>query len=271
MNANSTIHLWHTKDQALSRTGAPTRDSDWRDIFLEFSSDATFAVFGRCWGETVLVLDLQSGDPQLVIDAGGGISCLGLSKNFVIVVDREKIITWNLPAGDRTPVVQLNIGDSVRTTMINRPSFRKMNTYDHTSLSPDLTRIAIVRYLEESSLTRLEIYDTPTGRCLADTEATYGLAPWFTPDGREVWGKDKLYGNVKRWRIIEDSEFGVTQLETLGSTVPQQERLPWDSSRGYEVTPDGWVLSPTRKRLLWLPHHWRSGEEDRKWRGRFSG
>ena len=43
------------------------------------------------------------------------------------------------------------------------------------------------------------------------------------------------------------------------------------SNHDYEVTDDGWVLSPSRKRLLWLPHRWRSKEEHRRWDGRFLG
>ena len=96
---------------------------------------------------------------------------------------------------------------------------------------------------------------------------------WFTPDGREIWGfphDDDSF--VHRWEIIEDNESGTTKLQPLGRTATPQGVLPWQSSsHGYKVMEDGWILSPTRKRLGWLPHKWRSNEESRIWTGRFLG
>ena len=73
------------------------------------------------------------------------------------------------------------------------------------------------------------------------------------------------------WEVIEDDESSATRVQPLKITACQPGALPWQSSRGYEVTHDGWILSPTQKRLLWLPHRWRSDEEDRKWGGAFLG
>jgi len=74
---------------------------------------------------------------------------------------------------------------------------------------------------------------------------------------------------VERWRITEDGESGVIGLER--AFVFPTKTLPWQSSRGYEITDDGWVLNPTKERILWLPHHWRMGESYRTWSGRFLG
>lgn len=97
------------------------------------------------------------------------------------------------------------------------------------------------------------------------------MALWPTPDGREIWGLPSKLSPVRRWEIVEDSESGVTGLQPLEVTTFPREILPWRSPRGYEVTDDGWVLSPTKKRLLWLPHHWRSEEQFMTWSGRFLG
>ena len=47
--------------------------------------------------------------------------------------------------------------------------------------------------------------------------------------------------------------------------------LPWLSNHGYKITDDGWILGPSGKQLLWLPHHWRLGEKKRtiKWDGHY--
>ena len=94
----------------------------------------------------------------------------------------------------------------------------------------------------------------------------------FTPDGREIWGTFFLDSSVRGgWEVIEDGGSNTTKLQPLPATACPLGVIPWQSSRGYEVTHDGWILSPTQKRLLWLPHRWRSVEEARKWGGRFLG
>ena len=94
---------------------------------------------------------------------------------------------------------------------------------------------------------------------------------WSTVDGREIWGVSRSGSSAHRWEVIEDGESGTTKLQPLGLTACPPGVLPWQSSRGYEVTHDGWILSPTQKRLLWLPHRWRSDERYRKWGERFLG
>ena len=134
------------------------------------------------------------------------------------------------------------------------------------SVSPDLSRIVTSGYIPGPSSTVLEIYDVSTGRCLARTEIRRSIQPYFAPDGREIWDDGQ-----QGWGIIEDSESGVTELRPLGVNARPPGTLPWRSSRGYEVTDDGWILSPAQRRLLWLPHRWRSGKEYTTWSGQFLG
>lgn len=70
------------------------------------------------------------------------------------------------------------------------------------------------------------------------------------------------------WKIIKDNESGITK---LGRNLHSPVVPPWDSSKGYKVTDDGWILSPTQKPLLWLPHHWRSHGMSRTWSSQFLG
>ena len=97
------------------------------------------------------------------------------------------------------------------------------------------------------------------------------LKPLFSPDRSEIWGVYHQKSFVDRWEIVEDGESSTTQLQPLGTTTSPPGGLPWQSFYGYEVTHDWWVLGPTKKQLLWLPHHWRSGEEYRRWSGQFLG
>ena len=76
------------------------------------------------------------------------------------------------------------------------------------------------------------------------------------------------------WKIVKDSKLGLVELESPKNIACE----PWQSSLGYEVMHDGWVLSPTKERLLWLPHQWRSAggygslaKHGKRWSGQFLG
>jgi len=110
----STSCLWHTKDQIFQ---ANNRSS----FILEFSPDKTLAAFSRDRGNTVTVVDLQSGDPRLVVDAGMEIWCLGVTGSTIVVAGKEKIVTWNLPVGNCAFDARVDTNDSIRTTTFGHP------------------------------------------------------------------------------------------------------------------------------------------------------
>ena len=259
---NSIVHLWRTADPTPPPSIVPTQSVG--HFVLEFSPDGALAAVARVNGNTATVLDLKSGNPRLIVDAGMGIIGLRVTRDTIVVVGQGKVVTWTLPAGDCTLNARVNIDQSVQTTMFDYPAQEGRRTFvPYMSISPGLDRVAIVGYGSDP----LEIYDVSTGERLAGT-AIGGLMPWFTPDGREVW----CMGNsVRGWTIVKDSESGVTKLEPVGPTIQPSGGNPWRSSRGYRVTDDWWVVSPSGKRLLWLPHDWRSPETNRKWSGRYLG
>ena len=186
-----------------------------------------------------------------------------MTGSTLIVVGEEKIVTWNLPRGNRA--LNASINNSARTTMLHR----NQGTPERGSISPDFTRIAVLSRSHHE--TYLQIYDVSTGGCLASTWGTHLWWVGFTWDGRGLWTASYLLDRGEGWKIIEDSGSGPIQLEPQYGIVRPSGVFPWESRRGYEVTGDGWVLSATRKRLLWLPHRWRSKWGCRVWNGRFLG
>ena len=264
----STIHLWHTRDPILS--SGPTPVSDQRDFILGFSpnEDEASAAFGRYGRNVVTILDLQSGDPQRTIDMGVKVEGLGMAGSAIVVVGEGKIATWNLVAGNSSADTE----DKVRITRFDLSPPSRGQAFSHMSISPDLSHIVTLGRGTKLWSTDLEIYDTSTGRCLANTtvQDVHMLGSWFTPDGYQVWGVDFVSSSANGWGITGDSKSGV-QLQPIGATTCPTGVLPWRSSRGHEITFDGWVLSPTQKRLLWLPHSWRLDDGFRTWGGRFLG
>ena len=265
VSLSSQIHRLHTRDQAQvpSLPSVLTGGREPSDFILGFSPDENFAAFTRRRENTVTIIDLQSGEPKWNIDMGVEIECLGMAGGTIIVVDEDSIVIWNLPRGDRT--FNASINDIVQTTILNPSSpFRPPSTPWYMSISPDLSRI-VVMWSCGAPQQCLEVVEVSTGSCLARISTKGLLRPQFTRDGREVWARSyDDYAEV--CEIIEDGESG-----TIEPKLQRQSGVFLESSRGYTVTDDWWVLSPSQKRLLWLPHRWRSTERGRAWGGRFLG
>ena len=264
------IHLLSTKDEIHSESTY----SGQNRFILEFSPDRMSAAFAQMWENTVTILDLQSGEARFSIDAGMEIECVGVNEKMVVVVGEGKIVTWNLLTGNQALSAHMNISNSVRTTMLHHsPLFFNLREFVHTSISPDLTRIVAAGGCTKLSSAGVETYDASTGRCLAGATSittSCRLTPRFAAGGCEVWALDD-YSSVEGWKIVGNREYTDTELVPLepGSCPPGV--FPWQSRSGYEVTGDGWVRGPSKKRLLWLPPHWRSEEGSRTWSERFVG
>ena len=255
----SIIHLCHTEDQIPFSTHAPI----YFPFTLGFSPQNEWAAFAQHEGNTVTVLHLQSGGPQMVIDTDIEVELLEFTESTFVIAGKNEVAAYNLPAWNSTSNTRMDFGDSVQVMTLENISMML-------SISPNLNYIAC--RLEEPNDNRLEIYEWSTGECiLGATLPTHVHRAWFTPDGHTVWaedGGDQLSG----WEIIQDSESGVTKLEPIEPHVSPPRGPPWESSTcGYQIVDDVWVLSPTQKRLLWLPPHWRTYEDCRVWNGNFLG
>ena len=253
---NYAIHLFSTTDQNLSPSSIPTEKRNGNKPFiLEVSTDGTLAGFVRSGDNVITVLDLQSGDPRVVIDAGMRVGGLGVAGSAVVIIGAEgRIVTWSLLAENDTQKSRVNIAN-IQTTILAVPL--PTVQLEPVSVSPDLSLVAI-----GSSRGRiLEVYDTPTGRRLAAVSAAGSLQLLrFTPNGGEIWGVYDFDAGVEGWEIPQNRKSDRTELKSLGRTAYQPKGFPWQSHLNYKVADDGWVLSPTQTRLLWLPHpHDRKG------------
>ena len=264
----NTIHLWHTMDQTpLSTSTIPTeRERGWYSFIMEFSPDGMLAGFVRTGGKVITILDLQSGDPRAVIDTGMSVNGLGLVDSTVAVIGQEgKIVTWRLPAGNHTQNSRVNTNDNIQITTLGTSTLLRLF-----SMSSDLSRVAVTGPRSSDTHT-LQVYDAPTGRCLAAVTVPKSLHSLrFTPNGREIWSTD-YDGRAEGWEIPQDGESDLAELKSLGQAAHPHEVIPWQSNRNHEITDDGWVLSPTQKRLLWLPRYWRLDKWRMTWSGQYLG
>ena len=257
----STTHLWHTKEENLSLPNA-LNDENGEEIILAFSPNEVLAASAHTMGDTVTIFNIQSGDLQLTIDTDLRVQCLGVAEN-IVVVSSEEIIMWNLPV-ENCINARASIDDSIHTTIFCCPEFILI------SISPDLCHIATVVKSELSY--DVQIYDTYTGGQVGVVKTGFTGSDaflWVALDEHEVWCECWEIG--EGWEITEHSNSGIAKLKPLDIIECPPQLSPYESRCGYKVTNDGWILSPTKERLMWLPHHWRSIWNFRRWSGRFLG
>ena len=141
----------------------------------------------------------------------------------------------------------------------------------------------------------LRIYSISTGELFQNVDPGHWITsttPWLTPDGSYVLcvatdGKATGW-EVGESEVSEDCESEVSEVcesevsedckaevsEDCESEVSEDCEnplvgYPWESSRGYRVTNDWWILDWDRKRLLMLPPPWQSYPVRRVWKGKF--
>ena len=269
------IQLWHTMDSttSISAVSAQTSQSSGEDFVLGFSPDEALAAVVRKEDKTIAVLDLKSGIPRLIIDTGMEVYGLGVTGSSIVAADYRKIVTWDLHEGDHIPNPRVNITDSVRTATLDNDRIGRFSS--GMSVSPDLHRIVFAGTHNGGftpTFSYLCLYNVPTGQHLATVIVDRVFLPtpwfWFTPDGREVWCVGD-HDEADRWNIVEDRKSDVTELEYLGLTKDRPDGFPRQSSHGYRVMDSWWIISPSGKRLFWLPPKWRPHEWQRMWGRRF--
>jgi len=230
-----TIQLWHARSFTTASSTPSTRaHQPTTDFMLDFCPDRVLAVVARREDNMVTVLDLRSGVPWLVIDAGMEAYGIRVTRNAVVVAGRGKVVFWNLPVGDRISNARASTKDSSRTTnFISRPEDNVVAA----SISPDVQYVAL-----KTIDLWLYIYSASTGEFLGHS-LTNGNNQWFTPDGCGAWCARSFSLGAQLW--------------TEGSF------------RGHQTTSTEWVLGPGGKRLLMLPPPWQSYPMGRVWDGRF--
>ena len=269
-------------ESSNSPSDIPTQASQHipREFILDFSPDEKLVAVTRKLGKKITILDPKSNHMHFAVDAGMEVYTVRIMESTMIACGLGgKIITWDLPVGNYASNIREDIQNSVKTNAFEHLISPGMEI----STSPDLNHVATV--IEGVGCVDLHPYSINTGEALAvDTHRSipcpcyllpeefhpYGRQPtlWHTPDGsgiRYALDEKTLLG----WKIVKDRESNITRLEYLQPTECPPGGLLWCSSHGYQAEGDGWILSPNKKRLLWLPHHWQSDKMTRRWSGKF--
>ena len=252
------IRLWRTNSLATRPSSILSQGPQLiKDFVLDFSPDGTLAAVAMKMNDTITVLSLKSGVPQLTIDAGMGVYGLRVIGNSVVVIGDRKVITWNLPAGGCVPNAWAGLEDSSR--VINLGGSRDGDVTSGT-ISTDFRYVAFAQGIN------LHVYSASTGEYLGEELMGAGT-PWFAPEGCDLWRVGNGGGAVVL-RVVDGGDL-LEYTELTVNIEHPPEGYPWGSSRGYRVTKDWWILGPDGKRLLMLPPPWQSYAVLRVWKGKF--
>lgn len=240
---------------------------DQGDSLPAFSTDGMLAAVFQPKENKVVVLGLGSGDPLLVMDVDVGTSSLRVIGTMVALTGSGMVSVWGIVPGVSGLIADKLYAHPFKDSW---PASNPGQLSTFISISPTLEYIAIVKECTTKKSYHLNIYDLRTETYLTQTATDPSSVPCFTPDGGAVWCVD-VFGRVAGWAIVKEHKSNRIELSPLELSGCPQGVFPWISSCGYEISNDGWVLSPTREQLLWLPPHWRPLERQRVWQGRFFG
>ena len=261
--SGSMIQLWPTKGFTTPTTPSSVSaqaPQHTGNFLLEFLPDSPLVAFARKKDKTVTVFDLKSGVPQLTIDTSIDVYGLRPIGGTIVVIGQGKVITWNLPGGNFLPDARMSVEDSTQTI-----DFRIADpgSVIAASVSLDFQYIALLKHVLVGRLDFLGVHCTSTGRNFRIGVRASAL--WFAPGGQDIWCAADNEAMV--FSINHD---GLNHTKTVVGIGGGSWGCPWGSSRGYEVTDDGWILGAGGKRLLMLPPLWHSRlSVDRVWDGEF--
>lgn len=266
---DSTLQLWPTFSPANSIVIEP--DSN-ETFIMDISPDRSWAAAARLADKKTIALNISSSlARRLIIKTGMKIYGLKVDCSSVTAIGHGRVITWSLPSPqDRIfSDDEVGVDESVRTTTFDPSPFLGVPVTPSAAMSPDLKRLVVMGE-DVGGEIGLNLYDVSTGQRLAGIPlGNAWRLPFFTSDGREIWC-DAFHGREMGWAIVEDSESGHPTLEPLDSRQ-HQRGTPWRPTRDYRMTDDGWILSASGKRMLWLPPHLQSDGINVGWGGQYLG
>ena len=233
----------------------PARSRNTENFVLDFHPVRPLAAIARRKDSTVTILDLTSGLPYLTVNTGVEVHGLGIVENAIVVVGNGKVVTWNLPEGDRLPDAGIGTQDRAHSVYLSDDWQSEVIA---ASVSPDLSHVALVTQTVINEGRRLYLYCASKGRRVACV-ATGGNTLWFSPDGSTVWC---AVGNeAEGWAVGRDS------LCYEGSHAVANKYLlcPWVTFHSHKVMKDGWILGPDGRRLLMLPPRWLGDLDAVRW------
>lgn len=253
------LQLWPTTNSPTFSPSNPTQAfKNTREFLLEYSPDESLVAFTCRLSTEATVVDARSGNPLLVIDVGTKICGLMLTRDKIVVVGDGMLFTRDLPKGGPVVKVKRNNDYSIQITSLDH--FAPIEQI-YASISPDLKYIAF----GNSMIGELYIYSLQSRNKPVIVESK-GHHIGFSVDGSEVWCAISSY-RADWWRIVREDESDVIKLEPVTKPGKLPDGFPHQSTHGYKVTSDQWIVNLSGKKLVRLPYYLQGSAV--VWNGRF--
>ena len=252
----SMVRLWHTNNPLT--TPFSTGPQHTSDFVLEFLPNRPLAVVTRMYDYVVVILNLESGVPEFIIEAGMPVYGLGVVRNSIAIIGNRKVAIWDISGRKSLPDKVMRLKDSTQIILFcDTP----LSGFHSVSISPNFSQVAILAHPDKGFREpAVHFYNLSTGQHLVYSISGRQVER-ISPGGDNLWyvAGDK----VETWRFNWNATSHVVNVE------PEPRETPWRSSQGYKVTDDGWILGLGGKRLLMLPPPWQSNLARRVWNGQF--
>jgi WD40 repeat protein len=143
MVENSSVSVCPTREPIISPFSR-FHHSCGDNHLLEFSPDKMFVAVILLKERNITILNLESGDPLLVIDVDIYIVSVRVTASMIVVANWEKVVAWDIPARGSVLNTRLNIENSSHITTFNHPSWTPYSLGCCTLVSPDLNYVAVI-------------------------------------------------------------------------------------------------------------------------------
>ena len=252
-----------TSSSSSSSSSALTRPYQTDNLILEFHPVRPLAAFARRKGNTVTILDLNSGLPQLIINTGVEVLGTGVVEDTVAVISDGKVVTWKLPERDFLPDATIGPQDRAQTIYLND---KLRDGVIAASISFDLSHVAFITQgsVEQEQKRSLHVYSTFTGKRVDCAQVVQGDTMWFAPGRLDIWCP--VWNRSDVWTVIQEGRHE-SKRARLWKIDGKSLEMPWEPPRGYEAH-GRWILGPGRKQLLMLPYRL-AWDAVRVWKGQY--
>ena len=263
------VRLWHMNNVTSASPSLSDQPMEIRKFIIDFIPDRSLAVVVRQEDNMITVLDLNSGVSWFTIETPIKVYGLGMNKNTIVAIGCDKAIAWNMPGENPLPNASLDIDIRGSAQIIDLSGDHMSGEWEYPSvvaMSLDFRYIALIvgggGIL--SLLGQLCVYSASTGKYLDGTTTSWAGTLWFSPSGDDIWYASGDKAEV--WTITEEK---LVHKMVIDNFDHGSQECPWRSSCSYQITHEGWILSPDGNRLLMLPPLWQSYQRQRVWNGQF--
>ena len=230
---------------------------------VAYSVNQMYVAMARQGGDVINVLNCLLGTSQQFIDPDMEAQDIKILDNALIVVDRHRLVHWDLEAGGTVDTADSASRVVIDNTLAIDPDAK------HLALSYDCSEIAFVR----GQTIFLHNLGTP-GLITKYISTNKVVDLRFSPSQHQIWLQTLNLSSscffphqCVTLAIMEGGGFGNVHTETLIGQQSWVHHTPHE----YNIELDSnWVVDSGGKKLLWLPHGWRTGDRHNiKWSGDF--